>query len=223
MSIDRAKFKGEVRRRASERIAARKRAEKQIAAGCAALTACLALFVVISPRLGWWKDAQDGANNIQLAGDAADGTMRDPSITSPTPQYPDEETGAIGSTTGGAPEPVEPQPDAPTTGFEHIVSVDIYPRDMAIGQNFSDTDRLSELALLFNAFNQTSRETISEFNAYLESDEGYRIIVNCRDGEMLALDWFDQYLYIEQQDRMIVLTTEENESLTALLLADAQY
>lgn len=225
MSMDKEAFKAEVYRRGREKVAARKRARKRALISCASVTACLALFVALSPSFGWWDSLESGKNM------AADQIMPGAPLDEPSGGRQDEEMNAAlpdpheTYAESGTMPPYEalPEPDndAPedeaTSHVTSLCSVEVTAQsDERIHILHTDPDRLVEIGNLFLLLGE-SDHGLSDGDAG-ESETGYSITVTYRFDETDEYIWSGEYWTVVDEGRTVALTADEVEALTELLL-----
>lgn len=203
MSIDKEAFKAEVRRRGRERIAARKRRRNRLITGCATLTVCMALFFSVTPSLNFEEkadsanDAQPETLNMQANASAPEETLMEnvPDILPNEPTKDDESLfGALSSV------------EVTSSGED------------GFSRTYTDSNSLFDIWSLFNSIETNPSEENGKTDGQEKPRTGYLITVTYRFGETDEYLWNESTWYDVQADRTIILTEENIQALTALLL-----
>lgn len=219
MRLDKEAFNAEVRRRGKERIIARKRVRKRMLVSCASLAACL-LLIAILPNFELWKpsdfaadmspqdqDSMSGANADQI-------TENDQTGQITGQEAPDADQNPPQDAPPSAADPNLPEAPGSALGSVMVTA----EKDDEFELLHIDRALLTELDSLFESICQSDHEALPGETPDYEGATGYRITATYEDGAQAEYVWSGVSWHIAKENRTILLTADEREALTILLL-----
>lgn len=221
MRLDKEAFNAEVRRRGKERITARKRARKRMLVSCASLAACL-LLIAILPNFELWKPSDLAADMSPQDQDSMSGANAD-QITEndQTGQVTGQESPDADQNPPQDAPPSAADPNLPEAPGSILCSVKVTAeKDDGFALLRLDKALLIELDSLFESICQSDHEALPGETPDYEGETGYRITVTYEDGSQAEYVWSGECWTVVNENRTILLTADEREALTILLLED---